>query len=81
MVGLPKLWLRLEIERKVLLVEALLAELEELHLAGEVFPDDLLGRLGHGGLVDVAVHLAVHPHLICGGKGGNNFVAMYPSLL
>ena len=53
-----------EIEGEVLLVETLLAELEELDLAGEVLPDELLGRLGHGRLVDVPVDLRKDMHLI-----------------
>ena len=38
-------------------MEALLAELEELDLPGEVLADELLGRLGHGWLIDVPVDL------------------------
>ena len=53
-----------QIESEVLLVEALLAELEELDLPGEVLADELLGRLGHGRLVDVPVDLRKDMHLI-----------------
>ena len=45
-------------------MEALLAELEELDLAGEVLADELLGRLGHGRLVDVPVYLRKDVHFI-----------------
>ena len=46
-----------EIECEVLFVEPLLAELEELDLAGEVLPDDFFGGLGDRRLVDVPVDL------------------------
>ena len=47
-----------------MLVQSLLAEVEELDLAGEVLADDLLGGLGHGRLVDVPVDLGEDVDLI-----------------
>ena len=46
-----------EIESEILFVKSLLAELEELDLAGEVLPHDLFRRLGDRRLVDVSVDL------------------------
>ena len=56
--------LLVQVEREILLVQPLLAEVEELDLPGEVLADNLLGGLGHGRLVDVAVDLAEHLDLI-----------------
>ena len=56
--------LLVQVEREILLVQPLLAEVEELDLPGEVLADNLLGGLGHGRLVDVAVDLAEHLDLV-----------------
>ena len=53
-----------QIEGQVLFVKALLAKIEKLELAGEVFPDYVLDCLVHGGLVDVPVDLGEDVHLV-----------------
>ena len=60
----PPVPVLVQVQGQVLLVQPLLAELEELDLAGEVLADDLLGGLGNGRLVDVAVDLGEDVDLV-----------------
>jgi len=58
------LWFLVEVEGEVLLVQSLLAEIEELQLPGKVFADDVLDPLVHRGLVDVPVDLREDVNLV-----------------
>ena len=57
---------RRQVEGRVLPVEALLAEVVEVHLAGEVLPDEGLHPFVHLRLEDVLVYPGEFLHLICG---------------
>ena len=54
-----------QIERKVLLVQPLLAKVVELELSREVPPDDVLYLLGHLWLVQVPVDLGERLDFLC----------------
>ena len=50
-------WGGVQLEGQVLLVEPLLAKLEEFNLSSEVLSDQVLGILGNWGLVNISVDL------------------------